>query len=333
MNSILITGGLGYIGSHAVKLFLEKGFKVTIFDNAINGFKEVYKILKPYGDLTLVEGDLRNPEDIQKLFSNNKSDAVLHYASLALVNESMEKPEEYFRNNVIGSLNLFEEMRKNNLKKIVFSSTCAVYGNTKYLPVDENHPLEPTNPYAESKLMVENILKWYSEIHGFNYIILRYFNVCGANKEGMIGYSKKPSSHLMENTVRGALGIAPFKLSCPEVDTPDKTPIRDYVNVNDLAEAHFLAYEYLMKNEENQIINLGTGTGNSVNEIISKVEEVLKVEIPKEKGETRKGEYAAIYADNKKAKELLGWEPKRSLEDSILSLKEWYGKYPNGYGE
>lgn len=331
MKSILITGGLGYIGSHAAKLFLEKGFKVTIFDNVSRGFEEVYNILKPLGNLQLVKGDLRNLEDLQILFKNYKFDAVLHFAGLCSVHESMENPELYFENNTFGSFNLFEEMRKNGVKKIVFSSTCAVYGETEYLPVDEKHPLNPTNPYGESKLMIEKILRWYGEKHGFNFVVLRYFNVCGADIEGIIGDSKKPSPHLMQNVVRGALDIEDFMFSCPQVKTPDNTPIRDYVDVNDLVQAHFNAYEYLVSNNENQVINLGTGKGNSVKEIVNQVEKILEVEIPKKNGDVRKGEYAAIYADYTKANKVLGWKPSKSLKESILSLRNWYKKYPNGY--
>jgi UDP-glucose 4-epimerase len=243
----------------------------------------------------------------------------------------MEEPELYFRNNVIGSFNLFEAMRQNNVKNIVFSSTCAVYGESQYLPLDEKHPTNASNPYGESKLLTERILRWYGEIHDFHYTILRYFNVCGAASDGLIGDSKKPSQLLMQNAVRGALGIEPFAFTCPQVNTPDGTPIRDYIDVEDLVRAHALALDYLKQGGKNDTINLGNGSGYSVKQIVSKVEEITETTISKKEVEPRKGEYAAVYADIKKATDLLKWQPQKSLKDSVLSLKKWYQNFPNGY--
>jgi UDP-glucose 4-epimerase len=332
-KNILITGGAGYIGSHAAKLFLEKGFDVIVFDNLSRGFLGPIEILKKFGNLKFVKGDLRSKKDIEKVLKNNKVDAVVHFAALCLVNESMEQPELYYENNVIGSLNLLEAMRKYGTKKIIFSSTCAVYGETKTLPVSENHPTNPVNPYGESKLMVENILNWYGKIHKFDIVILRYFNVCGADKNGMIGDSKKPSQLLMQNAVRGAMKIEPFFYTCQKVKTSDGTPIRDYIDVEDLAEAHFLAYAYLEKKKKSQIFNLGNGQGYSVKEIVSEVEKQFGVRMEKKKGKSRKGEYAKIYANNSKAKKILKWKPKKGIQESVLSLRKWYGKYPNGYAK
>lgn len=333
-KKILITGGAGYIGSHAIKLFLEREFEVISFDNLSRGFKKPLDILKKFGKLKIVKGDLRNKKDIQKVFSNNKIDAVIHFASLCSVNESMEKPELYFENNVIGSMNLFEAMREAGVKNIIFSSTCATYGETKYLPVDENHPQNPANPYGESKMLTERILRWYGDLHDFKYIIFRYFNVCGANIDGIIGDSKKPSSLLAQNAVRGAMGIEPFFYTCPKVDTPDGTPIRDYIDVEDLVGAHYLAYEYLSKIDGGgEVFNLGNGTGWSVKEIVSKVEKEFNKKIIKKKGKARKGEYVKIYSDPSKAFKMLRWKPKKSIEKSILSLRRWYEKHPHGYSD
>jgi UDP-glucose 4-epimerase len=328
---ILITGGAGYIGSHAAKLFLEKGFSVVVFDNLSRGFLEPMKILKKHGDLKFIKGDLRNKKDIEKAFKNQKVDAVIHFAAFWSVNESMEKPELFYENNVLGSFNLLEAMRKYGVRNIIFSSTCAVYGETKILPVPENHPKNPINPYGETKLVIENILKWYGKIHGFSYIILRYFNVCGADRGGIIGDSKKPSQLLMQNAVRGAMKIEPFFYTCQRVGTPDGTPIRDYIDVEDVAEAHFLAYARLEKNKKSEIFNLGSGKGYSVKEIVNGVEKQFGVKIEKKKGKGRKGEYANIYADNSKAKKILKWKPKKGIKESIASLKKWYEKYPYGY--
>jgi len=331
-KNILITGGAGYIGSHVVKLFLEKGFGVVSFDNLSRGFKEPLNILKKYGKLKVVKGDLRNKKDIQQVFKNNDIDAVMHFAALCSVNESMEQPEAYFKNNVVGSLNLFEATREAGVKKIIFSSTCATYGKTEYLPLNENHPQNPTNPYGESKLLTERILRWYGNLHGFKYVIFRYFNICGADANGKIGDSKKPSSLLVQNSVRGAMTIEPFFYTYQKVDTPDKSPIRDYVDIEDLANAHFMAYEYLQKNRnKSEIFNLGNGMGWSVKEIVSKVEKEFGIKMKKKKGEIRKGEDAKIYADTSKVLKILKWKPKKSIEDSILSLKKWYEKHPNGY--
>lgn len=331
-KKILITGGAGYIGSHAVKLFLEKQFKVVSFDNFSRGYKEPLEILKKFGKHKIVKGDLRNKKDIQKVFSENKIDMVIHFAALCSVNESMEQPELYFENNVTGSFNLFEAMRKTGVKNIIFSSTCATYGETKYLPVDEKHPQNPTSPYGESKMLTEKMLRWYGDLRDFKYVILRYFNVCGADTDGTIGDSKKPSSLLVQNAVRGAMGIAPFFYTYQKVDTSDGSPTRDYVDVEDLVSAHYLAYEYLQKKSiKSEIFNLGNGTGWSVKEIVSKVEKEFGKKIDKQKSKARKGEDAKIYADSSKAFKILKWKPKKTIQDSILSMKRWYEKHPNGY--
>jgi UDP-glucose 4-epimerase len=330
-ETVLITGGAGYIGSHAVKLFLEKGYKVVVLDNLSRGWKESLEILGRLGSLEFVKGDLRKKRDIEKVFEKYKISAVLHFAALCSVNESMEQPELYFENNVLGSFNLLEAMRKARVKKIIFSSTCATYGETKYLPVDERHPQEPANPYGESKLLVEKMLKWYGELHGFQYVILRYFNVCGAASDGSIGDSKKPSLLLLQNAVRGAMGIEPFFLTCPTVKTPDKTPIRDYIDVEDLVAAHFSAFQYLNQDGKSEILNLGNGRGYSVGEIVSEVEKTFQIKMPREHGATRKGEYAAIYADPRRARRVLKWKTKKTLQDSIESLRKWYENRPAGY--
>jgi UDP-glucose 4-epimerase len=332
MDTVLITGGAGYIGSHAVKRFLIEGYKVLVIDNLETGYKQVIDTLKPLGSLIFYESDLKNLKATDTVFRDHKINSVIHFAASASVNESMDKPGKYFRNNVCGTLNLLKAMNKYNVKKILFSSTCATYGETQYVPVDEQHPQNPSNPYGESKMMVEKMIKWFGQIHDVRHVILRYFNICGADPEGVVGDSKKPASLLMQCAVRGALGLEPFKLTCPKVDTPDETPIRDYTDVNDLIDAHYKALNYLDKGGKSEIINLGTGKGNSVLELVQKVENTLHVKIDKRKGIERKGEYAKIFASYKKAKKVLDWEPKTRLEESVLSLKKWYEKHPNGWG-
>lgn len=330
-QTILITGGAGYIGSHAVKLFLSRGYRVVVFDNLSRGWRQPLEILAALGDLQLVEGDLTKSADLAKLFDDYQFAGVLHFAALCLVDESMSQPERYFFNNVVGSLNFLEQLRQHGCPPLIFSSTCAVYGESQYLPMDEQHPTNPANPYGESKLIVEKMIQWYGSQHQLPYIILRYFNVCGADSQGMIGDSKKPSQLLLQNAVRGALNIEPFAYTCGQVDTIDGTPIRDYIDVEDLVAAHAAAYDYLIAAGSSQIINLGSGRGYSVKEIVSAVENNLHCQLVKAEAPARLGEYAQVYADNSKAQQLLGWQPSKSLDDSIASLVKWYHNFPAGY--
>lgn len=333
MAKILITGAGGYIGSVATHLFLEKGYEVVAIDNFTTGFRQPLEyLIKKYGEekLRFYTKDLTT--DLSPVFKIETGiEAVVHYASSCDVNESMSHPERYFNNNVAGAHNLLQAMSAAQIKKIIFSSTCAVYGEAEYVPVDEKHPTKPTNPYGESKLMVEKMIEWYGKLKGFSYVVLRYFNVCGATDDGAIGDSKKPSRHLVQNAVRGALGIEPFYLTCPTVDTPDKTPIRDYVNVVDLNEAHVLAVEHVLAHKKSEIINLGTGNGNSVLEIVQEVQKETGTQFELDKSTPRQGEYAKMIAQIEKAQTVLGWAPKRTIKDSVSSLVTWYKAHPNGW--
>lgn len=332
-RKILITGGGGYIGSNSAYLMLKNGFEVVVIDNYQTGYREPLEFLqKNFGSkkIRYYNSDIRKP--LKSLFQKEKNfDAALHYAASCEVNESVEYPEKYFSNNVCGSQNLLSELIAHGVDRVVFSSTCAVYGETRYVPVDENHPINPTNPYGSSKRMVEQIIEWYGKLKSLNYVILRYFNVCGASDDGEIGDSKKPSVLLVQNAVRGALGIETFSLTCPKVDTPDGTPVRDYINVVDLNEAHLSALNYLFKGGESSVINLGTGQGNSVLEVIEKVKKITGKKFDIKKGEARKGEYAKIYANIARASDILGWRPTRSIEDSVESLVKWYKGHPQGW--
>lgn len=332
-GKILITGGGGYIGSITSYLFLQKGFEVVVIDNFSHGYRKPLEILQEkFGSSKFRFYEMDTKDNLSPLFKKEEGiEAVVHFAGFIVVGESMENPQKYFENNVYGSLNLLSSLLSKNIKKFVFSSTAAVYSQAKYLPMDEDHPIGPANPYGESKLMVEKILNWYGKLLGLKYVIFRYFNVCGASDDGLLGYSNKPSTHLIPNAVKGALGIEPFSLTCPEVETPDKTPIRDYVNVVDLAEAHLKGVEYLLKGGTNEIINLGTGTGNSVLEIIDQVQKITGVKFDLGKSLPREGETAKFFTSIKKAQEVLGWEPKRTLEDSIKSLASWFKNHPQGW--
>lgn len=331
MKKILITGAGGYIGSVATYLFLEKGFEVVAVDNFSTGYRQPLELLqkKFTNTLRVYEADLR--DDLSPIIEKESNiEVVVHYAAACVVDESMKDPEKYFSNNVCGSLNLLQTMEKFKINKIIFSSTCAVYGEGKYFPIDEKHPLNPSSPYGASKKMVEELIQWFGRLKGFNYVILRYFNVCGASDDGLIGDSKKPSTLLVQNAVRGALGIEKFYLTSPEVDTPDKTTIRDYINVVDLNEAHLASVDYLNK-DRNEIINLGTGAGSSVLEIIDEVQKVTGVNFSLGKTTPREGDDAKKIASIEKAKKILNWLPKRTIKDSIESLVEWYKVHPEGW--
>ena len=332
MSKILITGAGGYIGSVATDLFLTSGYQVVGLDNFQTGYKEPLEFLKNKypNQFKFYEVDLKN--DLSPIFEKEPNiSAVIHYAASCLVDESMKNPGKYFLNNVAVTSNLLSSMDKFNIKNIIFSSTCAIYGEAEYYPIDEKHPLRPSTPYGASKKMAEEVIQWYGKLKKFNYMILRYFNVCGATDDGSIGDSKKPSTLLVQNTVRGALGIEKFYLTCPEVDTPDKTPIRDYINVVDLNLAHLKALEYLIKTKKSEIINLGTGTGSSVLEVVNQVKTLTGIEIPIEKANTRQGDDAKKVADITKAEKILSWKPSKTIEDSVKSLIVWYKNHPQGW--
>lgn len=334
-TKVVVTGAGGYIGSIATYLLLQKGYSVVAIDNFQTGYHEPLEYFQEkFGKDMIVYYDRDIKKSCDDVFEKEKNiSAVLHYAASCLVNESMENPEKYFSNNVCGSQNLLSTILRHKITNIVFSSTCETYGEVEYVPIDENHPSNSKTPYGISKRMVEQMIETYGKRVGLKYMILRYFNVCGASDDGEIGDSKRPSVLLMQNAVRGALGIEPFYLTCAKMDTPDGTPIRDYINVVDLNEAHILALEHLLKGGCSDIINLGTGTGNSVLEVVTKVQEITHTTFDIKEAEARKGEPTKLVADTKKAKQILGWESKRSIEDSVKSLVSWYTKHPNGWAK
>jgi len=330
---VLVTGGGGYIGSVGVNEFLELGHKVVVVDNFSAGYREPLELLvSKYGKekISIYEADLT--DDISHIFEKeNDIEAVVHYAGVCSVDESMHYPEKYFRNNTEATISLLSAMEKFKVSKIIFSSSCAVYGEVKNEIVAEDTPCNPVNPYGESKKMAEDVIRWHGKRRGLKYVILRYFNVCGASDDSALGDSKNPSIQLVQNAVRGGLGISQFYLTCPTVDTFDTTPIRDYLNVVDLNLAHIKAFEYLGKGGESEVINLGTGVGYSVLEVVGEVERALGVRLEILTTEARSGEYSKMVASNKKAHKLLGWKPERSLEQSIKSLVTWYKSHPDGW--
>ncbi len=321
---LLITGGAGYIGSHAVIDFLEAGYDILIFDNLEVGHIEIINTLKKIGNVKFEKGDLRNLADVQKLFNNYKIDGVIHFAAYALVEESVKNPSKYYENNVVGTLNLLNTMIKNDVKKIVFSSTCATYGEPNYVPIDENHPQNPINPYGTSKLMVEKILDDYDKAYDLKSIKLRYFNVVGADSKCRIGEWHDNETHLVPNILKSVLQESKeFKIFGNDYNTKDGTCVRDYINVEDLVQAHRLSYEYLLKENKSDVFNLGTQNGVSVKEVFETCQNVLNKKINYKIENRRAGDPAMLYADTSKIYHVLNWKPKRTLEYSIKTASEW----------
>ena len=319
---ILVTGGAGYVGSHLVMALLEAGKEVIVFDSLELGHKEIINTLEKYGKLKFIQGNLKNLDDIRGVFLVNKIEAVVHFAAYSQVEESVKNPQKYYYNNVYGTLNLLNAMLEFGVNKIVFSSTAATYGEPVYTPIDENHPQNPINPYGNSKLMVERIMDDYDRAYGLKSVRLRYFNVAGADSQARIGEWHNPETHLIPNVLK-ANSDKKFKMFGTDYDTKDGTCVRDYINVEDLAQAHIKALEYLNKGGETNYINLGTSEGNSVKEVFEACEAVKGVSIPLEACPRRAGDPAVLVADNKKAKDVLGWIPQKDLTGCIKTAYEW----------
>ncbi len=321
---ILITGGAGYIGSHCVINFLRANDEIVIFDNLENGHIETVNKLKTLGKVHFIQGDLKNKSDIENVFKEYKIDCVIHFAGYIEVAQSVEDPSKYYKNNVLGTINLLDVMVENNVKKIVFSSTCAIYGEPQYTPIDENHPKNPINPYGKTKYIIEQILDDYDKAYGLKSIKLRYFNVAGADSEIRTGEWHEPETHLIPNILKSIFDKNRiFKIYGTDYSTPDGTCIRDYVNVEDLTEAHRLAYLYLLKNNKSDCFNLGTEKGSSVKEVFDTVKALTNKEIQVQYEQRRAGDAAVLLANSYKAKELLGWNCKHSLKDSIKTAYLW----------
>lgn len=315
MKTILITGGAGYIGSHQVKLMCELGYEVVTIDNLNTGFE--YAIDKR---ATFLYGDVRNYEFMTSVFEKYNIDGVIHFAALSLVGESVEKPLEYFDNNVGGMQVLLKTMTENNVKNLVFSSTAATYGTHEVMPITEQYPTSPENPYGESKLIMEQMIKWCARSYDLNYIALRYFNICGASLDGTIGENHNPETHLIPIVLQVALGERDhISIYGDDYNTPDGTCIRDYIHVQDLVSAHVCAIEKLFEAKQNTIINLGYGHGYSVKEIIETARIVTGHPLPTQVVARRAGDPGVLIAQNSKAKEVLGWEPQ--CDDIELIIK------------
>ncbi len=320
--NILVCGGAGYIGSHMVKMLTESGHNVTTFDNLSTGHREAVKWGK------LVVGDLLDEPALRQLFADNSFDAVMHFSAKSLVGESVSEPAKYYRNNVIGTLHLLDAMRAAGVKRFVFSSSAATFGNPVSDRIDERHPQAPINPYGETKLMVERMLRDYAAAYGLRSVSLRYFNAAGADPSGQIGEAHDPETHLIPNVLKAALDPAKkLKVFGQDYPTPDGTCVRDYIHINDLCQAHLLALGYMDKKEGAFGFNLGNGQGFSIFEIINAAEHVTGAEIPYESCDRRPGDPPILVADATRAKKELGWRPKYTDITEILKTAwDWHQK-------
>jgi UDP-arabinose 4-epimerase len=323
-STILVTGGAGYIGSHTAKELARAGYRVVVYDNLSRGHRWAVR----WGPFE--EGDLLDQDRLRRVLAEHRIDAVLHFAAFAAVGESMQQPELYFHNNVEGSLSLLDAMRATGVRRIVFSSTCAVYGAPEIVPITEDNPKAPASPYGESKLMVERMLHWEGVCHGLQWMALRYFNAAGCDAESETGEVHDPETHLIPSLLDAALGRRP---ACPlfgaDYPTPDGTCIRDYIHVTDLADAHIRALRHLEGGGASLQLNLGTGDGYSVSQILSAAEAVIGRPIPVERQPRRPGDPPRLVAAPQRAFTTLGWKPTHSSIENILATAwQWSSRQP-----
>ncbi|MEM9772666.1 MAG: UDP-glucose 4-epimerase GalE [Cyanobacteria bacterium P01_D01_bin.73] len=324
-KTVLVTGGAGYIGSHAVLALKEAGYEVVILDNMVYGHRDlVESVLK----VELIEGDTSDRPLLDKLFSDRKIDAIMHFAAYAYVGESVKDPGKYYNNNVLGTLRLIEAAVAANIKHFIFSSTCATYGVPSEIPIPEDHPQAPINPYGASKLMVERILDDFGVPYDFRSVCFRYFNAAGADPQGRLGEDRDPETHLIPLVLLTALGRRDaISILGDDYDTPDGTCIRDYIHVCDLADAHVLGLKYLMEGGESTKFNLGNCTGFSVKEIIEAAKRITSREFTVKVSDRRPGDPPSLVGSADRATQILGWQPKYPDIDSIISHAwQWHQK-------
>ena len=328
--AILVCGGAGYIGSHTVYQLVEKGESVVIVDNLQTGHLDAVNPKAKF-----YEGDIREAAVLDKIFTENKIDAVVHFAANSLVGESMTNPLKYFNSNVYGMQVLLEAMVRHGVDKIVFSSTAATYGEPERIPIMEDDRTEPTNPYGQSKLIMEKMMKWVSLANGIRYVSLRYFNAAGAIEDGSIGEDHNPETHLIPLILQVPLGKREhITIFGDDYPTPDGTCLRDYIHVLDLADAHVLAVDYLRKGGESNIFNLGNGQGFSVKEMIEAAEEATGHDIKVEIGQRRAGDPAQLIASSEKARSVLGWKPRFTDVRAVIGTAwKWHQQHPEGYSK
>ncbi|AJD92341.1 UDP-glucose 4-epimerase [Jeotgalibacillus malaysiensis] len=328
--AVLVTGGAGYIGSHAVLALKRKGFDTVIVDNLQTGHGGAVS-----SDDHFYKGSLHDGEFLDQVFTNHKIDAVIHFAASSLVGESVQNPLKYYENNVGGAISLLQAMERHGVKKLVFSSTAATYGEPESDLLTEEDTVSPTNPYGETKLAVEKMLKWSSEAYGIHSIALRYFNVAGADPEGLRGEDHDPETHLIPIILQVALGQRDhISIFGTDYATPDGTCIRDYIHVSDLVDAHLLALEKLESDPETTVFNLGNGQGFSVKEVIDTARKVTGHDIPAKEEARRAGDPAKLVASAEKARIILKWNPVyTNLHDIIESAWKWHEAHPHGYDQ
>lgn len=320
--NVLVTGGAGYIGSHTCKQLAASGHTPVVFDDLSQGHEWAVK----WGPFE--RGSLTDAARLDEVFAGHRLDAVIHFAASALVGESMSHPGKYFHNNALGTFMLVEAMRRAGVGTLVFSSTCATYGNPVRVPIDEGHPQAPVNPYGESKLMVEKMLRWYGECHGFRWMALRYFNAAGADPDGEIGEDHDPESHLIPLVIGGTLGTRlPVSVFGEDYPTPDGTAVRDYIHVADLADAHLRALDRLEAGTPSQAVNLGTGRGHSVRQVIEAVHAVSGRPVPFDMAPRRAGDPPELVADPTRARDVLGWTPRfADLSTIVEHAWRWHAR-------
>lgn len=320
---ILVTGGAGYIGSHTAMVLAAAGHEPVVFDDMSQGHDWAVK----WGPLE--RGSLSDPARLAQVFAAHPIDAVVHFAASALVGESMTNPAKYFRNNTVATLNLLDAMRDAGVSTLVFSSTCATYGDPVRVPIDEAHPQVPVNPYGESKLMIEKIMRWYGEAYGLRWMALRYFNAAGADPEGRIGEDHDPESHLIPLVIGAAQGARPpVKIFGTDYPTADGTAIRDYIHVLDLADAHLRALDRLRSGTSSQAINLGTGRGHSVREVVDTIARVAGKPVPVVESPRRPGDPPELVAAPERARDVLGWTCRYAeLETIVRHAWTWHEKH------
>jgi UDP-glucose 4-epimerase len=328
--SVLVLGGAGYIGSHAVYQLIDRSFSVVVVDNLQTGHKAAV-----HAKAAFYEGDIRDKAFLQGVFAKENIDAVIHFAANSLVGESMTQPLKYFNNNVYGMQILLEVMQEYSVKNIVFSSTAATYGEPEVVPITEEMPTMPTNTYGETKLTMEKIMKWCDAAYGMKYVALRYFNVAGARSTGEIGEDHQTETHLIPIVLQAALGKRAYiTIFGEDYETEDGTCVRDYIHVEDLIDAHILAMEYLKQQNTSNIFNLGSSQGFSVKEIVEAARSVTKHTIPVQMGQRRAGDPSKLIASSDKAKRILGWQPRRTdIKEIIADAWKWHQGHPNGFGE
>lgn len=325
--AVLICGGAGYIGSHAVRALREQGREVVVLDSLRTGHRQSLP-----ADVPFVEGDMRDPAVLDAIFARHTVESVLHFAASSLVGESMQLPLQYFSNNVHGMQVLLEAMVRHGVERIVFSSSAAVYGEPDSVPITEEAPLRPGNPYGESKRIMESMMRWAAAAHGLRYVSLRYFNVGGAAADGSIGEDHRPESHLIPLILQVPLGRRPhITIFGDDYDTPDGTCIRDYVGVEDLIEAHTLALRHLEAGGQSDVFNLGSEQGFSVRQMIETARRVTGHPLPVVVGARRPGDPARLVASSRKAGDVLGWQPRQGVDEIIASAWRWHSRHPAGY--